>query len=253
MNKKVNIYVLIDPITCKVRYIGITTQAILRRYHKHIEESLYSKKVTHKLNWIRSLTSKGRLPIVKKLTETDNWQTALRIERTLIEKYKNSRNLTNNEDYIEGAFKRTISDSQKQEASLRAKSFYKNGGKPSNRKEISCFDLDGKFIRTFESMSEASRILNLSLKHVSLVVSGKKPQLKGYIFTRITDDAPKSINFDPNWGKKKKIQVLNLESGLSKIYSSQTELANDLGVTSEMINYYLKHPKALVKKKIKII
>jgi len=253
MNKKVNIYVLIDPITCKVRYIGITTQTISRRYYKHIEESLYSKKRTYKLNWIRSLTSKGRIPVVKKLMEVDNWHSALKIERMLIQKYKKSRNLTNNEDYVNGSFKKTITDAQRQEASLKAKSFYKNGGKASNRKEIKCFTLDGEFIRTFESMSEASRVLNLSLRHISLVVSGKKLQLKGYVFKNTNDDDPKPVDFDVHWGKKKKIKILDLESGISKIYSSRKELANELGVSSGAINYYFKNPEALKNKKIEML
>lgn len=253
MNKKVNIYVLIDPITCKVRYIGITTQTISRRYYKHIEESLYSKKRTHKLNWIRSLTSKGRIPVVKKLMEVDSWHSALKIERLLIQKYKKSRNLTNNEDYVDGSFKKTITDTQRQEASLKAKSFYKNGGKASNRKEIKCFTLDGEFVRTFESMSEASKILNLSLRHISFVVSGKKPQLKGYIFKKIDEDNPSPIEFDSHWGKKKKIKLLDLQSNVSKTYASMTELAKELGVSSAAINYYLKNPSSLKNKKIEML
>lgn len=253
MKKKVNIYVLIDPITCKVRYIGITTQSILKRYRKHIEEALYSKKNTHKLNWIRKLTSQYRLPVVKKLTEVNDWQNALKIERILIKKYKASRNLTNNEDYVNGSFKKTITNEQKIAASIKAKSFYENGGKASHRKEIKCFNTDGVFLRSFESMSEASKILNLSLRHICLVVSGKKPQLKGYVFRKINESNPEPINFDPRWGSKKKIKMTDLNSNVSKIYSSRTELAKELGVSTGLINYYLKNPNSLKNKKIENI
>lgn len=253
MKKKVNIYVLLDPSTCKVRYIGITTQSIKRRLFKHVEDAMYSKKSTHKINWIRKLISEGKFPLIKKLTEVNDWYSALKLEKHLIKKYKVSRNLTNNEDYIDGAFKRTVTDEQRVSASKKAKSFYERGGKASHRKEVNCYKLDGTFVRKFDSMSEAAKTLNLSLRHVCLVVSGKKPQLKGYVFTKITEAAPENLQFDPNWAKKKKIKVLDLESGICKTYSSRTELAKELGVTNSAINYYLKNPSSLKNKKIEII
>lgn len=250
MKKKINIYVLLDPLSCKVRYIGITTQSILKRFNKHIQEALYSKNKTYKINWIKKLISEHRLPVVKKLTEVNDWQTALKIERNLIKKYKISRNLTNNEDYIDGAFKKTITNEQKIAASIKAKSFYEKGGKCAKRIEIKCFKKDGSFFRTFESMTEASKVLNLSLRHILLVVKGKKPQLKGYIFRKISDEDPSPIVFDSYWGTKKKIEILDLETGVSKIYNSYKEAAIELNVTTGMITYYLKNSSSLKNKKL---
>lgn len=253
MKKNIKLYVLIDPLTCKVRYIGITTQSIERRLYKHVTETMYSKKSTHKINWIRKLLSQGYSPIIKKLIDINSWETALRIEKELIKKYKLLRNLTNNEDYVDGAFKRIITDDQKKNASKKAKDFYEKGGKVANCRKIKCFKLDGSFVQNFESMSEAANILNISLRHIHLVVTGKKPQVKGYIFTDIINDDPVPITFDSHWGVKKKIDVLDLETGIHTIYNSQTELANVLNVSIPMITYYLKNPSSLKNKKITLL
>jgi len=68
----IHIYGLADPITKDIRYIG-KSERVKERYANHMNDN--SK--THKVNWIKSLKSKGQKPfliILEELSDTDNWQ-----------------------------------------------------------------------------------------------------------------------------------------------------------------------------------
>jgi len=67
--KLTNIYVLIDPITNLVRYVG-KTDDIKIRLKEHIRKAKYSK--THKNNWINSLLNKGLNPIIETIDKIPN-------------------------------------------------------------------------------------------------------------------------------------------------------------------------------------
>lgn len=71
---KVYVYVLIDPFTDAIRYVGVTRRSLETRLQDHIKGSNYAS--THKDSWILSLKSKNSIPIIKELevcTEY-NWQ-----------------------------------------------------------------------------------------------------------------------------------------------------------------------------------
>ena len=56
-----NIYILIDPITEQVRYVGKANN-VSQRYHAHLNKA--RKHQIHKVNWIKGLKEKGLKPIV---------------------------------------------------------------------------------------------------------------------------------------------------------------------------------------------
>lgn len=89
---KIYIYILIDPETQQVRYVGKTKNPS-RRYNQHISEC--SKIKSHKNNWIFSLKKKGIKPEMILIDEcdTDNW---IFFEQWYIELFKSwNFNLTN--------------------------------------------------------------------------------------------------------------------------------------------------------------
>ena len=67
------IYILLDPITGKCRYVGKSSNPKFR-FRRHIQES--KKEKTHKSNWIKSLLSKGLKPVLKIVEEhkLSSWQ-----------------------------------------------------------------------------------------------------------------------------------------------------------------------------------
>lgn len=68
------IYALSDPADGEIRYVGFTSKTVKRRLMEHIAEAKEGK-VTHQLNWIRSVLSEGRKPIaqVLEIVDEDSW------------------------------------------------------------------------------------------------------------------------------------------------------------------------------------
>ena len=67
-----NIYILIDPETHQVRYVGKANN-ISQRYRAHLNRA--RKHQIHKLNWIKSLKEKGLKPIIEiiDVVSIDDW------------------------------------------------------------------------------------------------------------------------------------------------------------------------------------
>jgi len=67
-----NIYVLIDPRTDMVRYVGKANN-IIQRYKAHINKA--RDKNTHKRNWVEQLKKEGLKPIIEvvDVVPVDNW------------------------------------------------------------------------------------------------------------------------------------------------------------------------------------
>ena len=249
----VKVYLLLDPSTCKVRYIGVTTKSLEYRLRKHIDSSLWPKKgtVTHKTNWINSLLKTGKSPIIKQLTSIEGWKNALKLEKELINKYKLSRNLTNTEEYKEGGvFGRKLTEEQRLQASRTTKSWYEKGNIPGTAKKIKYFNKVGELLGTFDTITQACNNLNISHRHISLVLRGEKEQVKGYIFRYINDDKiVVPTEFDHHWATKKSIKVKNIQTQEIMEYKSQTDLVKDIGISHGLIYHHIKNNKGLIKSK----
>jgi predicted GIY-YIG superfamily endonuclease len=100
------IYVLLDPTTHEVRYIG-KSKNINKRLATHIS-ALY--KHTHKENWIRSLKLQHQTPIILAIWSADNEQTIIKNEMEFIELAKLLKiNLTNGTNGGVGSSGRIVS------------------------------------------------------------------------------------------------------------------------------------------------
>lgn len=152
----VKMYILADPNSLKVRYIGITKEKYLsKRLGGHKFDAVNRNGKTHHHNWVRSLYNSGKKPIMKKIAEFPTWKKAREVELRLIKKYKKSHNLTNSND--EGKFKPT--------------------GKKSARtyltKPIYLYDVDGNFIKEFLSTKDICRELKITNIMVSKILARK--------------------------------------------------------------------------------
>jgi hypothetical protein len=88
--KPVKIYMLIDPITNEVRYVGKTVGNIKYRLSAHISEAKRKTSKSHKNSWIQSLLNEGLKPKVKLLEETlEDWE---KLEQYWINYYPNLTN-----------------------------------------------------------------------------------------------------------------------------------------------------------------
>jgi hypothetical protein len=170
---KVIIYALIDPLTCKVRYIGRTSVSVNARLSKHIHDAKYRKRKTHKEDWIRSLLKLNCKPLIRKLTEIEGWDESYKVEIGLIEKYKDR--LTNFYDLGPGKL-RSCKAEDRLKISKTLKRKYKEGliAIPPG-KTVYVYNKDGSFYNEYCSIQETARQLNVYWGTVKKHISGKIP------------------------------------------------------------------------------
>ena len=63
--RKVKIYTLKHPDTLEVRYVGKTVRSLSRRLGNHIDNAKRSRHNKHLSNWILSILSNGKRPIIE--------------------------------------------------------------------------------------------------------------------------------------------------------------------------------------------
>jgi len=105
--KPVYIYVLKDPDTLEIRYVGKTEQGIKKRLSGHIFNSRY-----HVGEWVKSLTKKGKIPVIE-IIETSTQESWAERERYWISIYSIDCNLTNICEGGRGSTGYKMSDNQK--------------------------------------------------------------------------------------------------------------------------------------------
>lgn len=83
------VYYLVDPETQQVRYVGISVDPV-RRYSGHVK----TKATGHSANWIRSLTLRGLLPVLRIAAWVQDTEEAKRVEIALIARHQNLTNMS---------------------------------------------------------------------------------------------------------------------------------------------------------------
>lgn len=133
----VQIYVLKDPRTLEVRYVGATSQKLSRRLTGHLWDTKLKKANSYKINWIKELQKLGLKPLIETIEITDNW---VEREKFWYDFYK-SEKLTNSRDGGGGVFKK---DTNSIERSSQAKF-----------KPIDQYTIDGTFLKTWPCIRDA--------------------------------------------------------------------------------------------------
>jgi hypothetical protein len=171
---EVKIYCLYDPISCKIRYIGRTSKKILEhRLIEHISKSKYferyypEKKLPHRVNWIKSLLTQGYEPKIKLLKIVNGWQESHQEERRLINKYKDKFDLVNLEDRGEGNVNKIVTQEQKEKISKTLKQYYIQGGQKTNCSRTYVYNIEGVFLKEFDTRTEAAKYADTDKKQLS--------------------------------------------------------------------------------------
>lgn len=197
MNTQVKIYVLCDPATCKIRYIGRTKCELGKRRKEHISKvkhyTKYFPNVTpsHKVNWINSLTKRGIKPQIRLLTIINGWKESHIEERRLINKYKEKFNLVNSEDRGEGYKNKSVSTETRQKIKEKLTEYYsKEENKTNFYNAIFCYDLTGEFVKEYKSTTFAASALQIPILHITNMLNcfdnkrGKRKAKYGYYFSK---------------------------------------------------------------------
>lgn len=221
------IYILQDPITNEVRYVGKSKNPH-RRYLSHLWQK--PKVKYHSYYWIQKLLKNGLNPILTVIDETEeDW---IWLEQYWIEQFKQwGFNLTNITSGGEGACKSAN----------------------WNNVPVTAFTKEGQLIKTFESQKECAQYFNTSSNNVTRVVNGnttlllKKYQIK---IGKLENDINNFVsNRTYNWKNKPTIywtskKIICLED--NKEFNSITEASKHYNISmSSMTNNLQNKSKKL--------
>lgn len=171
-NDRTTVYVLVDPISVKIRYIGITKQSLTDRLQNHIHEARHRPSYNwHKANWILGLLKINSRPIIRKIAEFDNRTLAQQFESSLIKKYITSHSLVN-VSLEDGRF---TSEGQKTAAKVNSKIVY-------------VYNYDGSFYKEFPSIIKCSATLDIYHSTIEKCLKGQYKYAKSYQFSFIKKD-----------------------------------------------------------------
>lgn len=245
-----HIYTLSDPRTGLVLYVGKSNDP-KQRYRRHI----YENKVTRKGSWIKSLILNGLMPVMDVIDSipVSDWEF---YEKQYIKMYKAcGANLLNMNEggnramasletrfkQREAKFGKKISDEVLER--LRAKRESKRRNFPIKIKnkrihsQISSYSLSGNLIKTYGSLSQASRDTNVA-KHVIVKICRIRKnyiQAKGFVFRYGCDD--KAVNIpDRNFSMQKSVIQMSLDGNFIAEYKTVREASRAVKVTDPAIH-----------------
>lgn len=182
MNKEVKIYVLKNPETNEIHYVGRSVNPN-GRYRVHIYLARHSKHKNKKDAWICSLLNKGLKPDME-IIDSVSIENAMEKEKYWIEKYWNICDLKNSRDYIENNYifskesRKKMSEAAKRTCNKRGTKVSEDGRKnislskkgikqtkehiEKKSKKILQYDKEGNFIKEWPSGVDAAKELGLN-------------------------------------------------------------------------------------------
>lgn len=111
---------------------------------------------------------------------------------------------------------------------------------------VNCYSLDGEFIKSFESISAASRDLGVDDSRIVRVCKGKLKQTHGFMFTyRLTDNDENSAKYAKESRKNKPRRYSPPKAVVCDniIYDSIRAFADTNGVNRSTARYWLNNDK----------
>lgn len=191
------IYRLIDPFTLDTRYVGKAVN-LERRFKAHISRCKRGKY--HSALWIKGLLNKGKRPIIEVIEECAeaDWQDR---EKYWIERYRKDYDLTNISSGGEGGasygrlgkpwsdehrknnkkarFGKTVNHTAEGDKNRASgiRRFYAN-----NKKVVIQYDLDGIFVKEWESSVDAGKELSINYSNINKNCNGLRNKAGGYLW-----------------------------------------------------------------------
>lgn len=191
---EVKIYLLRDPQTQEIRYIGRTKNDLKIRLRGHISKA--KKKKTYKDCWITNLSNVNLKPSIELLTVVNGWKESYKYEQSLIKEYlAKGYKLTNLHDRGEGEKQRNFSNEQREKISNSLKKLYQEGKLYCGQIPLKVFDLNGNFISNFNSYKECAEYIGVTRKHLECSMQRKAKRLRNFQIRKMTEENPsKYIN-----------------------------------------------------------
>lgn len=193
------IYTLSCPKTNVVRYVGRTTDKLKYRLSKHIYDR--KKHKNHRCHWINKIYSEGLKPIIELIDSCDTYETCIQLEIYWIAQFKAwGFELVNETKGGEGShgYKHSKESLKKirdfinqRKITHPGKSRYKARYTIEERsliiskarsKQVNQYDLDGNFIKTWNSATEIADHYNVHYSSISSSIKRKGISKTNFIF-----------------------------------------------------------------------
>ena len=216
------VYLITNTLNDK-KYVGQTKRNLKERWYEHLKKSNNIKinKLSLKNDIILLGKEYFKLEILKECSSL--------IELNYYEKFFIQKYNTIQEGYNlnSGGTNHELSEDYKKYISENS----------TCSKEVFVFDSEGNFLKSFYSVNQACRELNVNSKNAFRILAGKRKTTKGYFFSYEKKYLAKKDN-------RKKVYKYDLEGNFLKEYISIVECANDNNTSSTCI-------KKVIKKQLK--
>lgn len=168
--EKSKLYVLQHPDTLEIRYVGITMKTLSERLNKHlIDVKNRSYKSPKKVQWIESIISQNKLPIISLVREFDTIDECKKAEVEYIKTYSKIYSLVNNS--IGGEYPEIVAVDQ--------------------------YNIFGELVGQYESISQAGQHLGIKdPTHISSCCKRTRNSAYGYIWRNKGDMLGDISNID---------------------------------------------------------
>ena len=104
------------------------------------------------------------------------------------------------------------------------------------RKKILCYDLQGNFLKEYDSLSSASSELSISHQSITDSLIKRKSQAKGYVFRYKTDNYSLKIDVGVIKSKTVKRPIVCEYAGEVMVFDGSEEASQQLGIPKTTIN-----------------
>jgi hypothetical protein len=233
-NNQYKIYVLKDPDTKEIRYVGATCQPLYQRLSNHI---YYAKKrnCTHVHNWIFSLLQINKKPTIETIeVVTENtWEER---EKYWISFYKIEFDLTNLHEGGKGLVKIRNLSSRERSAM-------------GHYIPIVQLNSAGMFINEFSSIREAEIKTGISNTNIGNVLGGRNKTAGGYQWLYKSNYDSKNIytlnKKNSDIGYAKQILRKNIETNEEITYNTISEACNHNNLEYSMLNKIIKTGRSI--------
>lgn len=211
-----------------VRYIGVTTKTIEKRFYQHKYCALHKRDLpVHK--WMYSHMKNGDTILCKQIGQSSgsNWE---QMEKDLIAQYREGGQLLN----IDAGGKGIVTKEKRSKDSI-------NRSIKGHFKKIALIDYFGNVVAICNSCTEASENFGISKTAIGNVLSGRSKTANNYYI--ITENLLKSPEFNPveyvdscnKEAKTKLVFEFNLDGTLKNIYKSKNSVGIDKGTLNRAI------------------
>jgi len=251
--RTIYIYSLKDPETNEIRYVGKTTN-ITTRLKAHITRSRHNKY--HSARWVQSVIKRGFRPIIELVEECteENW---IEREKYWIAYYRERFDLTNVLDGGEGGstfgrLGKPWSDEQRKNNAIARTGLNVNRTKEGNynrkkgvrayydknKKPVLQYDLDGKFIREWESAVDAGKELKISYSDINRSCKKEGYTSAGFQWQYKVGEVKMEINkyVKPENGSNVEVIQMTKEGEQIKEFKSIMDASRQTGILNSSIN-----------------